>query len=159
MRINTGVELIRGERQHQIDTHGLTEDYDRRWTDSELIRAARCYLEDIIRCREKKPGRVLSLDWPWGSRSWRPSDTTEQIRQLTKAGALIAAEIDRIQNKKMPRTFSLPVSPAVEKEADEPVVQVMTVLAVSDGNSETAVDSKTQQTTTKTNRKAKNKGS
>lgn len=32
--------------------------------------------------------------WPWGTQSFKP---TNSIRDLTKAGALIAAEIDRLQ--------------------------------------------------------------
>lgn len=33
-------------------------------------------------------------NWPWREESFKPSD--DQIRNLTKAGALIAAEIDRL---------------------------------------------------------------
>lgn len=33
--------------------------------------------------------------WPWDESWWRPSD--DPIRNLEKAGALIAAEIDRLQ--------------------------------------------------------------
>jgi hypothetical protein len=37
-------------------------------------------------------------DWPWDWRFWKPS--VDPIRDLVKAGALIAAEIDRLQRKK-----------------------------------------------------------
>jgi hypothetical protein len=33
--------------------------------------------------------------WPWDEKWWKPS--TNPIRNLVKAGALIAAEIDRLQ--------------------------------------------------------------
>ena len=35
--------------------------------------------------------------WPWEKNWWKPSD--DKIRNLVKAGALIAAEIDRLQRK------------------------------------------------------------
>jgi hypothetical protein len=34
-------------------------------------------------------------DWPWNDDDWKPSP--DPIRNLVKAGALIAAEIDRLQ--------------------------------------------------------------
>ena len=34
--------------------------------------------------------------WPWDKKWWKPSD--DPIKNLIKAGALIAAEIDRLQN-------------------------------------------------------------
>jgi hypothetical protein len=36
--------------------------------------------------------------WPWDMKWWKPSD--DPIKNLVKAGALIAAEIDRLQNSK-----------------------------------------------------------
>jgi len=35
--------------------------------------------------------------WPWGKEWWKPSD---RRRDLVKAGALIAAEIDRLDRAK-----------------------------------------------------------
>ena len=37
-------------------------------------------------------------DWPWGSEYWKPSE--DPVRNLVKAGALIAAEIDRLNRAK-----------------------------------------------------------
>lgn len=34
-------------------------------------------------------------DWPWSKKWWKPSE--DPVRNLVKAGALIAAEIDRLQ--------------------------------------------------------------
>lgn len=39
----------------------------------------------------------LPMDWPWADDWWNPSD--DPVRNLVKAGALIAAEIDRIQRQ------------------------------------------------------------
>jgi hypothetical protein len=33
--------------------------------------------------------------WPWDNKYWKPSE--DKVRNLVKAGALIAAEIDRLQ--------------------------------------------------------------
>jgi hypothetical protein len=38
--------------------------------------------------------------WPWDYDWWKPSD--DPIRNLTKAGALIAAEIDRLNRLRHP---------------------------------------------------------
>jgi hypothetical protein len=37
--------------------------------------------------------------WPWEGKWWKPSSDT--IRDLVKAGALIAAEIDRLQRARL----------------------------------------------------------
>jgi hypothetical protein len=40
-------------------------------------------------------------NWPWDAKWWKPS--VDHVRNLVKAGALIAAEIDRmIAARKMP---------------------------------------------------------
>ena len=39
--------------------------------------------------------------WPWDMKWWKPSDE-DPIRNLVKAGALIAAEIDRLQRRTEP---------------------------------------------------------
>jgi hypothetical protein len=41
---------------------------------------------------------VLPTYWPWDKEWWKPSD--DPTRNLVKAGALIAAEIDRLQRAK-----------------------------------------------------------
>ena len=37
---------------------------------------------------------VVPRDWPWEPEAWKP---TYPVRDLVKAGALIAAEIDRLE--------------------------------------------------------------
>jgi hypothetical protein len=41
-----------------------------------------------------------SYSWPWDAEWWKPSP--DSVRNLVKAGALIAAEIDRLQRKETP---------------------------------------------------------
>lgn len=77
-----GVDLISDERYRQVDDEGWSEEHDARVNYSgQLTRAASCYLSG------EKEG------WPWAKVFWKP--TTRQ-RDLVKAGALIAAELDRL---------------------------------------------------------------
>lgn len=95
MNAKTGVELIAAERQRQIEAEGWTPEHDDEYLHGELIRAAVCYaLEPGTPIREHTP----PMWWPWTwSESWWKPTPGDRIRELTKAGALIAAEIDRLQ--------------------------------------------------------------
>lgn len=95
-----GSELITVERQRQIDIEGWTPEHDDAHSDCQLLDAAICYagmsgslIMDPDSGKEAKVGLVE--EWPWHPNWWRPSD--DPIRNLVKAGALIAAEIDRLQ--------------------------------------------------------------
>jgi hypothetical protein len=86
-----GAELIAAERTRQINDEGWTPGHDAQWKGQELGFAARCYLDRglnlIPHLHDPSPF------WPWDAAWWKPSE--EPIRNLIKAGALIAAEIDR----------------------------------------------------------------
>lgn len=91
-----GVALIAAERERQISAEGWTPEHDDEHDDGEMAVAAVCYahfasLSDIRRNSPGTTARVLE-DWPWDERWWKPGD---RVRELVKAGALIAAEIDR----------------------------------------------------------------
>ncbi len=87
----TGSELIAAERQRQIDVEGWTPAHDDAHVNAELLAAAVWYLDNG--CEFDLELRLPS--WPWEPWAWKPSN--DRVRQLTKAGALIAAEIDRLQ--------------------------------------------------------------
>ena len=88
----TGIELIAAERERQIKEEGWTPEHDAQHTGDELARAAVCYaLPDRI-------PDTIPLVWPWAEEWFKPTPG-DRIRELTKAGALIAAEIDRLQNQ------------------------------------------------------------
>lgn len=83
-----GLTLIRQERLRQINAEGWTPEHDDEHTEGELVNAAIAYLTSDI---------TESIDcfWPWDRSYWKPVPD-DRIRELEKAGALIAAEIDRL---------------------------------------------------------------
>lgn len=86
----TGAELITAERQRQINVEGWTPEHDARHDGQELVAAAVAYAS----VGDYHHGWVPDF-WPWDDAAWKPSD--DAVRNLVRAGALIAAEIDRLQ--------------------------------------------------------------
>lgn len=97
--MKTGIEIISDERQRQLDEEGWTPEHDSQHSDGELAIASACY---AMAERERDieefgiNGGPL-IFWPWDDKWWKPTPN-DRIRELAKSGALIAAEIDRIQN-------------------------------------------------------------
>lgn len=99
--MKTGIDLIAEERARQVILEGFDDFHDAAHTDSELLKAADSYLCAVITPDEEGDENGKSRpawDWPWDKARWKPSD--DPIRNLVKAGALIAAEIDRMQRAK-----------------------------------------------------------
>jgi hypothetical protein len=84
----TGAALITHERARQIEVEGYQET-DAEYTDGELLTAAKSY---IFLAEGELP--MAEALWPWPKEYFRTQD--DRKRALTKAGALIAAELDRI---------------------------------------------------------------
>lgn len=86
-----GIEFISEEIKRQIEVGGYAYEHDSRHSDNELAIAASCYClpsgQREIRVREQ---------WPFEYEFWKPTPD-DRIKELSKAGALIAAEIDRLQ--------------------------------------------------------------
>lgn len=94
-----GLLRIAQERLRQLAEENYSVEGDLGYSQNELAMAAASYA--MPRSRRVSGGRVSDekpWTWPWGAASWKPSpDTTDgRIRELEKAGALIAAEIDRL---------------------------------------------------------------
>lgn len=94
-----GVELIAAERQRQIEVEGWAPEHDDEHDGYEMSAAAKVYCDAARLAGERgKIGpelwRRLAQDFPWEPKWCKPSD--DPIRNLVKAGALIAAEIDRL---------------------------------------------------------------
>ena len=92
--MKTGIELIAEERQRQIEVEGWTKEHDAKNIDDELAIVASLYA-----LPSGKREITVRARWPemWAYEWWKPSPDN-RIRELQKAGALIAAEIDRLQN-------------------------------------------------------------
>jgi hypothetical protein len=106
----TGLELVTQERQeNQIKKNGYTPEKDNqeyRDTD-QLVMAAISYATPpnkrvitpnfgsfFLRSANQPPDI-----WPWMDQFWKPSPD-DRIRELTKAAALLVAEIDRLLEQK-----------------------------------------------------------
>jgi len=100
--MKSGIELIAEERQRQIEKEGWTAEHDKQHDNGELADAAMCYIMG-------SPDMVINIGnaytqveakkaiWPWNIKWWKPSPKN-RIKELAKAGALIAAEIDRLNS-------------------------------------------------------------
>ena len=107
----TGIELIAAERRRQIEVEGWTAEHDDAHSVGELIEAARCYAyaAQVAEWHEladwfglDAEGRInlpaaSNARWPWSPQAWKP--TGDPVRDLTKAAALLVAEIDRLLRK------------------------------------------------------------
>jgi hypothetical protein len=87
-----GAGLIAAERNRQRgkwgDRHDSTHDM------GELLDAAILYATPPDR-RRRIDGVLDRRQWPWNWASFKPR-VNDRVRELTKAGALVAAEIDRL---------------------------------------------------------------
>ena len=91
------IQLIADERLRQIQEEGYDLLHDlREHSVGELAMAAMCYCMDPI----WRPSEMAPLGWPWlggdGMDGFKPTPN-DRIRELVKAGALITAEIERLQ--------------------------------------------------------------
>lgn len=86
------LELIAAERRRQIEAEGWTPEHDDEHDDHQLSQAAACYALGVPAAVGMDGARVPL--WPWSREWWKPTD---RVRDLVKAGALIVAEIERLQ--------------------------------------------------------------
>lgn len=86
-----GAWLIVKERERQLHGENWSAHHDDQHVDGELSDAAACYAMGV-KWRNHE-GTIPSRMWPWEINAWKPGN---RIRELMKAGALIAAEIDRL---------------------------------------------------------------
>lgn len=93
------VEDVLAERKRQIEAEGWTPEHDNVHSDGQMAAAAACYAlaSDGVNYVERlgMRGHVHQrrIIWPWGREWWKPSS---RRRNLVKAGALILAEIERL---------------------------------------------------------------
>lgn len=101
-RVRTGADLIAYERARQIEKEGWSESHDDDHADASLLAAAECYIAHARFAIRQQPyapvdrGDGAPVGWPWHANDYKPKDP---MRNLVRAGALIAAEIDRLQRE------------------------------------------------------------
>lgn len=113
-----GAKLIAKERRRQIEEEGWTAEHDAEHGPGDLALAAVCYASPVKIYTRSQYARGFQMEdpFPWeckwdkrfdyGERRENPGNvlpdpdtytSAERIDLLVKAGALIAAEIDRLQ--------------------------------------------------------------
>ncbi|HBQ6696756.1 TPA: hypothetical protein MBK65_001844 [Klebsiella pneumoniae] len=101
--LSNAVQSVIAERQRQQSAEGWTSKHDDKHDNNELAFAASCYafhsaaaswdFEDDGTPYDIHPA---PKNWPWAPEWWKP---TNPRRDLVKAGALILAEIERIDRQ------------------------------------------------------------
>ena len=92
-----GIELIEAERKRQIEVEGFDADHDKSHNSDALAVAAAHYAmpESARTFMMTSDHKYLPIFWPFEAEWWKPCPG-DRIKELVKAGALIAAEIDRL---------------------------------------------------------------
>ncbi|HGM4821483.1 TPA: hypothetical protein ACKP7E_000402 [Pseudomonas aeruginosa] len=85
---------VQAERRRQSEAEGWTPEHDDEHSHGQMARAAACYaLAGSSAPNDGTAALLVSLAWPWDEQWWKPSTAR---RDLVKAGALVLAEIERI---------------------------------------------------------------
>lgn len=88
--MKTGVEQIAQERTEQIEKHRYTLEHDQEHDSNELIEFALAILTE----------NTMHFPRDWNPKNLYKTLLKDRVEQLSIAGALIAAEIDRLNNIK-----------------------------------------------------------
>lgn len=86
---------VLAERARQIDEEDWTPEHDDGWPADTLALAASCYALPVASRRSRHSSGVplFTVLWPWDHEFWK---STDRRGELVKAGALILAEIERL---------------------------------------------------------------
>lgn len=89
--MSKAVQDICDERDRQVEVEGWTLEHDDSHSSGEMAHAAGCYLifGTDPRFTHEPPQRF----WPWDAEWWKPRD---ERRNLVRAGALVVAELERL---------------------------------------------------------------
>ncbi len=86
--VTAAAAAVLAERKRQVTAEGWTAERDDGYQNSELADAAACYA-----IHAHNQGFSTPAHWPWSQDWWKQ---TSPRRDLVKAGALILAEIERL---------------------------------------------------------------
>ncbi len=93
--MSPAIKLIMAERERQIADDGYTPYHDDFHISGELAAAAACY----VLPPEIRSESLLGKIWPWDADEFKPTPH-DPCHDLVKAGALIVAEIERLQRNR-----------------------------------------------------------
>lgn len=94
--LSDALRSVVAERRRQIEVEGWTPEHDDQHDKGQLAEAACCYTLITVEPDEEADSYAESrppFGWPWAKAWWKP---TTPRRDLVKAGALILAEIERL---------------------------------------------------------------
>lgn len=89
---DSGLRLIAAERNRQVEEEGWTPEHDDTHDEGELASAAAVYALPMDEYTNEDDRMLI---WPW-EYAWYKPTPDDRLGELVKAGALIAAEIDRL---------------------------------------------------------------
>lgn len=95
--MKTGIEIITDERKRQLTVKGWSLAHDDGHKNGELVKASACY--SLWNWESSTAFRL----WPFDKsriKIFEDESITDKMKRLGKAGAFIAAEIDRLQRLK-----------------------------------------------------------
>ena len=125
----SGVQMIAAERLRQTSELGWTSEHDDSHDGSELARAAvalckhaysrgwQCDNSMIPDGSDRYTQEPAPDEWPEDWQDWWNPKTP--IRDLVKAGALIAAEIDRRNRKASAKQSNVPAEPSGTRDSKQ----------------------------------------
>jgi hypothetical protein len=129
---DAGLAMIMHERRGQVEDRGYSPERDDAYTEGQLWNAAHGYLSTIGSYDMGESPAVIAQEppdyWPWAAEHWKPRGS---IEDLTRAGALIAAELTRRIRAKA-RFIQLLVDAAVAGGADRPYAEAQAVLELNE---------------------------
>jgi hypothetical protein len=118
--MNKAIQDILAERRRQVEVEGWSTQHDDMHSDASLALAAGSYCESAARPKllARKAGAAFAIPklWPssWSRDWWKPRSPRQD---LVRAGALIVAEIERID--RAAPTESSGTAPSLDKEREE----------------------------------------
>lgn len=105
-----GITMIAAERERQVSEEGWTAEHDLECGKAGALALAAAAYALPAGSQHRQPRWFVTIDndghrnaelvaippfWPWAVDAWKPTPD-DRVRELTKAGALCAAEIDRL---------------------------------------------------------------
>lgn len=108
-----GIESIAAERRRQTEAEGWTPEHDDAHTDETLALVAALYATPFRLFSQESSKDFFLFEDPWPSEwddRWDKRDQLDRRSKLVIAGALIAAEIDRLD-----RAAMNPLNPPLER--------------------------------------------